>query len=495
MRLVLLTLILLFAGCNSDVFDATPKKLSYHVFVEPELSRIRISGTIEHLKKGTYYFALPRTQGFPSEHFVKYVTFNDASGELAYEMTDLGEWKVHTAGETLTFTYHINLQQSLKYQSEAWGGATTYMDESEAFINGSLSFMVPLIKNISSPVDLSWEAPEDWNVVTPWTATVNTMQIPSHYSLVNNYYVVYRGGSMIRQNIQQLELNTVWLGDDDINAYPEAARSIRRVVEAGLELFGEDASKEGITLILRDSNAQNRFRASTEANSIEFNFKRGMTFDRVWSNYQEGFLRLLAHEIMHTWDRREVEEASAYLHIREWGPNTCWLREGFTEYFAMLNLYNAGMRDLSTFVNTMQAIAEASYNSNTEGRYTLTDACASFFNDDEALNFIYTGGATLAFKLDLKLRRASGGDKNLPELMRIYMDAYRYKEKTIESFIKTWEVYAPANLHDIGESLMRQGTINFEPELKELGLGKTPSSNAKVFYWLVPDNSTFKQFF
>ncbi len=495
MRLVLLIFLLLLAGCNSDVFDGTPKKLSYEVFVEPDFNRIRIVGNVDHLKKGTYYFALPRTQGFPSEHFVKYVTFSDVKGELDYEITELGEWKIDTAGDSLSFSYHINLQQALKYQAEAWGGATTYMDESEAFINGSLSFMVPLIRNIAGPVDLSWNVPDGWHVVTPWSAEVKTVQIPSHYSLVNNYYVVYRGGSMIRQNIQHLELNTVWLGEDDINDYPAAASSIRRVVEAGLEFFGEDASKEGITLILSDSNAQNRFRASTEANSIEFNFKRGMTFDRVWSNYQDGFLRLLAHEIMHTWDRREVEEASAYLHIREWGPNTCWLREGFTEYFAMLNLYNAGMRDLSTFVNTMQAIAEASYSSNNNGRYTLTNACASFFEDDEALNFIYTGGATLAFKLDLKLRKASGGVKNLPEMMRLYMNAYRYKEKTVESFVKMWEIYAPANLHDVAASLMQPGTIDLEPELQELGLGKTPSSNAKVFYWLVPDNSSFKQFF
>lgn len=492
--LLLIFSIVFAAGCNLSAFDTTPRVLSYEVSVEPEMSRIRVTGTIDHLRKGSYYFALPRTQGFPPAHFVKYVEFSDANGRLNAEITDLGEWLIATSGPSVSFTYHINLQQELKYQGEAWGGSTTQLEGETAFLNGSLSFMVPLIGNIDAPVNLSWDVPDNWNVVTPWTANVDTMKVPSHYALVNNYYVAYKEGSISSQRIRDVDLNTVWLGEGDINAYPEAAMAIRKVVEAGMDFFGEDSSKEGITLILRDSNAQNRFRASTEANSIEFNFKKGMSFDRIWKNYRDGFLRLLAHEIMHTWDRREVQEATAYLHVREWGPNTCWLREGFTEYFAMLNLYKAGMRDLPTFVNTMQAIAESGKKNNPQGSYSLTNACGLFFENDEALNFIYSGGAALAFQLDLELRNATNGEKTLPALMRGYMSEYRYKEKTIASFVEAWNGYAPAALHNLDARLQSGSSTDLSAQLNTMGLELKPARQG-VRYWFVPHQSVFKKHF
>lgn len=487
--LFLFTVTLFCTGCVGSDSNQLPRFLSYEVAVEPEMSRIRISGTVSNLRKGEYYFGLPRTQGFPPAHFIKYVAFSDPTGDIEAEVTDLGEWLIRTAGPEVNFSYHINLQQAMKYQGEAWGGATTQMDEDTAFINGSLSFLVPLIGNIGSPVEMQWKLPEGWHAVTPWTADVDSMQIPSHYALVNNYYVAYNKGSMFRQRIRDLDLNTVWLGEGDINDYPDAAASIQKVVEAGLAFFGEDSSKEGITLILRDSNNQNRFRASTEANSIEFNFKRGMSFDRIWKDYRDGFLRLLAHEIMHTWDRREVKEATNYLHVREWGPDTCWMREGFTEYFAMLNLYRAGLRDIPDFVNTMQAISESAAERNAEGRYTLTSACRVFFENDDALHFVYTGGAALAFYLDMNLRHESNGEKSLPALMRSFMSTYRYKEKTIEAFVASWNAYAPPALHTIPSHLADPRAVDISASLHALGAQRQPTRVSNRIYWQVPPSS------
>ena len=154
-------------------------------------------------------------------------------------------------------------------------------------------FIVPLIGNIADPVSMEWHVPPGWKVVTPWTTNALSLQVPSYYGIVNNYFVAFEQGSVFSQRVRHLDLNVVWLGSDDINDYPAAAISIRNVVNAALTFFGEDTSKEAITLILRDSNAQNRFRASTEANSIEFNFKKGMTFSRVWRDHKDGFFATL----------------------------------------------------------------------------------------------------------------------------------------------------------------------------------------------------------
>lgn len=482
-------------GCEFTGFSEQPRRLSYEVFVEPDEERIRIAGNVSGLGKNTYHFALPRTQGQPPAHFVKYVSFSDSLGALTADVNELGEWEVWANGLPVSFVYHINLQQSMKYEQEAWGGAMTQLEDGVAFLNGSLSFMVPLVSNIEDGIAMQWHAPQGWSVVTPWTTDTQRLVVPSQYGLVNNYFVAFKDGSVFSQRIRHLDLNIVWLGSDDINNYPAAAISMRNVVDAGLEFFGDDTSKEAVTLILRDSNAQNRFRASTEANTIEFNFKKGMTFNRIWRDHKDGFLRLLAHEIMHTWDRREVKEASAHLHVREWGEQTCWLREGFTEYFAMLNLYKAGVNDLATFVNTMQAISEAASRTNGAQQFSLTSACSQFFHNEDALGFVYTGGATLAFMLDLELRESTDGAASLPAFMMSYMSEHRYKEKTNESFLEAWQAYAPVELHHLAKRLAFRGVLSPEELLAGQGLTKRQTRQANLFYWEIPSQSKFQLFF
>ena len=493
LRLLLFALLPLFSPVSSS--SHWSPRLSYEIKIEPSQNVLQITGTLADIKSGTYYFILPRTQGYPLRHFIHTIEFYDETGSLGAELTSDNEWKVKTRKKAISYRYTINLQQSIRFEDQAWGGATNFMDDEKVFLNGSLTFVIPLVKGISSPIDVQWRVPPSWNVVTPWTTNRHRTSIPSHYALVRNYYTVYQEGSMFNRRIQRMNLSTIWLGSDNIGQYPQAQRAIVKVVEAALLIFGQEVSKESITLILRDSNRSNQFRASTEANSIEFNFKKGMTFEKLWQDHRESFLRLLAHEIMHTWDRREIKHASSYLHVREWGENTCWIREGFTEYFAMLNLFNAGIYDRTEFLDSMNMIYQTAAHVNAAGALSLDTSCKLFFQDQQALNYVYTEGAVLAFMLDLELREATSGVKSLPLFMRSFMSSYRYKEKTADAFIEEWKTYAPVSLRNIKSHLSRRSPTEFHLALQKMGIrmeqGSTPYSPS----WEVSPNASFKWYF
>lgn len=470
-------------------------ELRYEVQIEPSKNLLEISGSLDAIRPGTYFFLLPRTQGVPLRHFIREIEFSDIAGPIEHILTDQREWKVKTKGESITFRYTINLQQASLYEKEAWGGSTNMLTDHMAFLNGGFSFVLPLIKGLDSEIEVSWKVPPAWNVVTPWTDGELYTKIPSQYALVRNYYTVYREGSSYSRRIRTMDLNTVWLGKDDINNYPQAKRAIARVVEAALMIFGYEASREVVTLILRDTNSYNQFRASTEANSIEFNFKKGITFDQLWNTYREGFLRLLAHEIMHTWDRREIKHASSYLHIPEWGPDTCWLREGFTEYFAMLNLYNADIYDQTQFLNAMHSIQYAANRLNPDRSMDLASSCASFYQNNQALQYVYTEGASLAFMLDLSLREATNGVKSLPLFMRAFMTKYRYEEKTVEAFIKEWNGYAPGQMKNITSYLKKKQPTDFNEPLARMGITLTAGSSPENPRWTIKANAPFDWYF
>ena len=347
-RLLLFTL--LPFSCPGTNYSNWSPTLHYEIRVEPTRNVLEITGSLQNIRPGNYFFILPRTQGAPVRHFVSSIEFSDEQGPLTYSITEQNEWKVKSRGRVITFNYAINLNQSSKYAREAWGGCYQCHDRRHGFF-----LMVALASSPHSFVallllfNLAGRSHPRGKSRLPWTTGQLETPVASQYALVRNYYAVYRDGSMYTRRINSMDLNVIWLVLTILTPIPQAKRAINKVVEAALSIFGYEASRESITLILRDTNLLNQFRASTEANSIEFNFKEGTTFDQLWGTYREGFLRLLAHEIMHTWDRRKNDQATAYMHVPEWGPDTCWIREGFTEYFAMLNLFNAEIYDRTQF--------------------------------------------------------------------------------------------------------------------------------------------------
>ena len=491
----LLLLLFLPFTCQTPALFTWSPEVRYEVQIEPTQNRLEITGTLDAIRPGTYFFILPRTQGLPLQHFVRAIDFSDPSGLLEHTLTEKKEWRVKTNEESITFKYVINLRQTNLYEKLAWGGATNMLDDRMAFLNGGFSFIIPLVKGLNSDIEIAWKVPPAWKVVTPWSNGALHTRIPSQYALVRNYFTVYKDGSSYSRRIRTMDLTTIWLGKDDINNFPQAQRAITKVVEAALMIFGQEASREPVTLILRDSNSFNQFRASTEANSIEFNFKKGTTFDQLWNTYREGFLRLLAHEIMHTWDRRKIEQASAYLHVPEWGPNTCWLREGFTEYFAMLNLYNADIYNRDQFLSAMHTLKTTASKINSGQDFDLFSSCASFYQNSEALQYVYTEGAVLAFMLDLSLREATNGVKSLPLFMRAFMTQYRYEEKTVEAFMKEWKAYAPRTLINIGQLLNKKNATDLREPLARMGISLASSSSVNNPRWEVTSNAPFKWYF
>ena len=491
----LLLLLFIPVSCPYTAPSIWSPELRYDVHIEPVKNLIQITGSVDAIRPGTYFFLLPRTQGVPLQHFVRHIEFTDASGPLEYSQTDKKEWRVKTSSESIQFTYTINLRQGNLYEREAWGGSTNMLNEKMAFLNGGFSFVIPLIIGLDSAIEITWRVPPAWQVVTPWTEGSNYTRIPSQYALVRNYYTVHKEGSSYSRKIRTMDLKTVWLGEDNINDYPQAKQAISKVIEAALSIFGHEASREAVTLILRDSNSSNQFRASTEANSIEFNFKKGITFDQLWNTYRDGFLRLLAHEIMHTWDRREIEHANAYLHVPEWGPGTCWLREGFTEYFAMLNLYNADIYDRTQFLNAMHSIKKAAERFNADQNLDLISSCESFYTNSKALQYVYTEGAALAFMLDLSLREATNGVKTLPLFIRSFMTKYRYEEKTVKAFMREWDMYAPHSLKNLDTLLTKKKPTDFNTTLARMGIKQGTGSSPGVPNWTIQPNASFSWYF
>ena len=481
--------------CLRIISAADPGKLSYTVVIEPKENLLAIQGQLEGVSEGITGFFLPRLQGFPSSEIIKDLVFESNGRYVPPRMEDDGQWYVDAQDGSLTFTYTLVLNFANKYGDLPWGGSLSNLDNRSAFINGSMSFIIPANVSVETDISINWRVPPGWMPISPWTVGKMQTPVPSIYGLVHNYYQIHKGGSIVNRRIRNLELTMVWIGRDDIRDYPEAMAQTAKLIHSAIDFFGGASTNDRLTLFLRDTNARNLYRASTESSTIEFNFKRGISFGALWQQFRNQYLELLAHEFFHTWEVRDEKKAEAYLHIAEWGDNTCWIREGFTEYFSSLVLLEAGFLSQNDFLNLLQRKATLASRVNANGQYSLANSCENMFEQDAALQYVYFEGAATAFALDLELRTMTNGVKSLPEFMQGYLSQHQYEEKTVDALIRNWESYAPRRASDLRNHIERNVSIDLEPALEAMGVKKSRDSRSGSVFWKVPEQSNFAWYF
>lgn len=139
-------------------------------------------------------------------------------------------------------------------------------------------------------------------------------------------------------------------------------------------------------------------------------------------------LTLVAHEYFHVWNVKKIRPAG--LGPFDWEKETLtdmlWVAEGFTSYYESILMLRAGLIDRDGYLKTV-AKRIADYR-NTPGRLLQSVAESSWDtwikyyrqdeNSDNCQISYYQKGALVAMLLDFELRRRSGGERTLDDLMR-----------------------------------------------------------------------------
>lgn len=146
------------------------------------------------------------------------------------------------------------------------------------------------------------------------------------------------------------------------------------------------------------------------------------------------FLGLVSHEYFHTWNVKRIKPAvfAPYDLAQENYTRLLWVFEGFTSYYDDLLLLRAGCINTTDYLRLLaktvsgvlrapgrlkQSVAESSFDAWT--RYYRQDE-----NSPNALVSYYTKGSLVALGLDLTIRRESGGERSLDDVMRLMWQRY-----------------------------------------------------------------------
>ncbi len=206
-------------------------------------------------------------------------------------------------------------------------------------------------------------------------------------------------------------------------------RDLQAICEYQIGLFGELPPMERYlfqVLALGDGYGGLEHRSSTSLICKRTDLPR-VDDKEVSEGYRE-FLGLCSHEYFHLWNVKRIRPAvfqQADL-SREVHTRLLWAFEGITSYYDDLSLLRSGRIDRQSYLDLLARMITRVLRGSGRLKQTLEessfDAWTKFYKQDEnapnAIVSYYAKGALVALALDLTIRRHSGGEQSLDDLMR-----------------------------------------------------------------------------
>lgn len=375
-----------------------------------------------------------------ARHIVR-VTALAGDDRLDVEKLDKHTWRAAPTRGPLTVAYEVY----------AWDLSVrgAHLDETHAFFNGTSVFMLALgHEQDNCLVDLLPPAGRryaDWKVATGLTPARGTR---------------YGGfGTYIAAGYDELidcpvEMGTFVRGTFDVLDVPHEIAITGRVPKLDVERLTADLAKlcaQHIELFEPRSKQApfTRYAFLTTAlgdghgglehrNSTALVCKRDELPFAGMKDSTEGyrnFLGLASHEYFHAWNAKRIRPAAfvPYDLTQENYTRLLWAVEGFTSYYDDLLVARAGLiseaQYLEALARTMTTVLQRTSRLKQTLAESSFDAWIKYYRQDEnAPNSVvsyYQKGALVAAALDLTIRRETGGDRSLDDVMRLLWKRYR----------------------------------------------------------------------
>lgn len=412
----------LFLGAAAVAWGvpATTPKISYTVDVRrPADHLINVGISVDRVMGPTLDLAIPawlpgynKVQDFARN--VQEFMAEDGSGRpLPWSKTDKQTWRIVTRGApNIRVSYRVFADNRLNLNVAA------HADDTHAFFNGAAVFCyIPGFTG--RPVSLRILKPDGWEIATGLepAAEEGCFRAGSYDELVDCpteigafvSFAFHAAGKPHRIAIYGLK-------DFDASFI---VPDIARIVEACAGLFGGLPYRD-YTFIYHLVDRERRSGVE-HANSTAIIFNRRDFHAR--RHYDE-FLNLTAHEYLHLWNIKRIRPLGwgPFDYSREAYTTSHWFTEGITSYYSGLILVRAGLWTPAQFYEDMAAHFSSHERSGGRDLMSLEEASWNNWlkpdNAPETTVSYYEKGAVVGWMLDLEIRKRSGGDRSLDDVMR-----------------------------------------------------------------------------
>ncbi len=368
-----------------------------------------------------------------SQHLEGFWARGENGQELQWEKTRKNRWRVQAHAERITIGYRL--------YARTMGVQSNWVEDTFALLNGAPTFLA--LVGSSRTYEVKLELP------TGWAASYSGLQ-----SLRPNHFRA--------RDYDQLVDSPIYAGSPQVHTFEAAGRKHYLVNEGEVGVWNGPESAQAVERIVREYHRMMGvipydqylfFNLLLEAGGglEHLNSTVLITSRWAWSNTEvppleaklnptprkpnrSNWLDLVSHEYFHLWNvkRLRPQELGPFDYENENYTRTLWVAEGITTYYGPLAVKRARLIDRATYLHFLSR--EITQLQNTPGRLVKPvetssyDAWIKLYRQNEnstnTLISYYTKGAVIAWLIDARVRRLTGGGKSLDDVMRLAYQRY-----------------------------------------------------------------------
>jgi predicted metalloprotease with PDZ domain len=356
------------------------------------------------------------------ERHVEAVSATASGRAVNVEKSTKNRWRIATGGAA-------NVTLRYKVYSREMTVRNNWVEAGFAMINGAPTFLT-LVERAVRPHEVRVAPAPGWKSVQtalmPIAGATNAFRADDFDTIIDSPIII--GNPVTREFTVDGKRHVVLFeGDATLIDADRAAADVQKIVQAGRNVMGSLPYPHYyfMTLVTEQSGAlehKNSYLGMT-----------GRYATRTRGAYMS-WLGTLAHEYFHAWNVKRLRpvELGPFDYENENYVKTLWVAEGFTDYYADILPRRAAIATRDEFLDGLSSQIEQVQV--TPGRLVTPVDMASFdtwikqYRPDEntanmSVNY-YPKGAVIAFLLDARIRKATGGARTLDTGMQWAMQRY-----------------------------------------------------------------------
>lgn len=389
-------------------------------------------------------------------------------------------WRIETGGAT-----------SVSVRYRVYGREMTvrnnWVDAGFAMLNGAPTFMT-LADRTPRPHEIAIELPSGWkNTATPLMPVAgrpHTYRADDFDTVVDSPIII--GNPVIRTfQVDGKAHHLVLEGDPSLFDADRAAADLQKIVESGRAAMGHfDYPHYFFLNMVVEAGGGLEHKNAFLTMSSRFTTRTRQSY--------VNWLNLVGHEYFHNWNVKRLRpiELGPFDYEAENPTKALWVAEGFTDYYGALLVRRADLSTTDEYLDELSGTIERVQARPGRGVQPVDmasfDAWIKQYRPDEnsantSIDY-YDKGATIAFLLDAKIRKASQGAKTLDTAMRLAYERYSgAKGFTAEQFRRTMAEAAGLDLETwFSDAVSTTKELDYAEALDYYGLRFTPVDVARA---------------
>ncbi|HEX8409713.1 MAG TPA: PDZ domain-containing protein [Thermoanaerobaculia bacterium] len=360
----------------------------------------------------------------------RYLIQNYAANVREWSAGDARVWKDGKSSWRIDVAAGAEVEFRYRYYAGVLDAGSSFLDEEEAYFNGSNLFM--LVEGLRNEEHvLTIAAPAEWRIETQLPRDGSTFGARDYDHLIDSPAIA--AAKLTRHTFTELgaRFHLVFHGDEGIDT-EIFVEPLRAVARTQAKLFGGEFPFRDYRFLY---HVRDRWHGVEHEDSCSIILRRPLLSGMQPGD--DGFdytVSVSSHELFHAWNVKRIVPAkfAPYDYWQETPTRLLWVMEGLTSYYGELSLVRSGVWSVERYLQHLAREIETLEQLPARHHLSLAQASVDGWLSDPAQMHdhgnawfsFYNKGELVSLLLDLTLRRMSEGKHSLDDVLTVLWEEY-----------------------------------------------------------------------